>query len=191
MCTVYVIFHDHWNGNVRAQYIPLPNGLGQVKLQVGQADTVKLTGPWTLADKRVGPVKLLCIIMFDISKVRPKSILGPMKAQKFSRCLGKGIWAKIFYYILYKQIVNHFGSWAIKNLGYVEPENVILTFLMQPFMKISTKWNIFNDLFQCSIMQISRTKAVIGPPCLWSLLILLWFTHYRKTSYISRTLVGN
>ena len=51
-------------------------------------DTAKLTGPWTLADKRwVGPVKLLCIIMFDISKIRPKSILGPVKAQKFSRCL--------------------------------------------------------------------------------------------------------
>ena len=44
-------------------------------------DTAKLTGPRTLADKRgVGPVKLLCIIMFDISKIRPKSISGPVKA---------------------------------------------------------------------------------------------------------------
>ena len=51
-------------------------------------DTAKLTGPRTLADKRwVGPVKLLCIIMFDISKIRPKSNLGPVKAQKFSQCL--------------------------------------------------------------------------------------------------------
>ena len=25
--------------------------------------------------------------MFDINKIRPKSILGPVKAQKFSRCL--------------------------------------------------------------------------------------------------------
>ena len=51
------------------------------------ANTTKLTGPRTLADKKGGPVKLLCIIMFDISKIRPKSILGPVKAQKFSRCL--------------------------------------------------------------------------------------------------------
>ena len=52
------------------------------------SDTAKLTGPRTLADKSwVGPVKLLCIIMFDISKIRPKSILGPVKAQKFSQCL--------------------------------------------------------------------------------------------------------
>ena len=37
-------------------------------------DTMKLSGPRPLADKRwVGPVKLLCIIMFDISKIRPKS----------------------------------------------------------------------------------------------------------------------
>ena len=51
-------------------------------------DTAKLTGPRTFADKRwVGPVKLLCIIMFNISKIRPKSVFGPVKAQKFSRCL--------------------------------------------------------------------------------------------------------
>ena len=51
-------------------------------------DTAKLTGPRTFADKRwVGPVKLLCIIMFNISKNRRKSLLGPVKAQKFSRCL--------------------------------------------------------------------------------------------------------
>ena len=52
------------------------------------SDTAKLTTPPTLADKRwVGPVKLLCIIMFDISKIRPKCIHGPVKAQKFSQCL--------------------------------------------------------------------------------------------------------
>ena len=39
------------------------------------ADTVKLTGPQTLAEKRwVGPVKFLFIIMFDISQIRPKSL---------------------------------------------------------------------------------------------------------------------
>ena len=58
------------------------------KHQTNVTDTAKLTGPRTLADKRwVGPVKLLCITMFDISKIRPKSVLGPVKAQKFSRCL--------------------------------------------------------------------------------------------------------
>ena len=37
-------------------------------------DTVKLTSPRILADKRgVGPVKLLCITMFDMSKIRAKS----------------------------------------------------------------------------------------------------------------------
>ena len=42
----------------------------------------------TFADKRwVGPVKLPCIIMSNISKIRPKSFLGPVKAQKFLRCL--------------------------------------------------------------------------------------------------------
>ena len=48
------------------------------------ADTAKQTGPRTFADKRwVGPVKLLCIIMFNISKIRSKSPFGPVKAQKF------------------------------------------------------------------------------------------------------------
>ena len=66
------ITHGHFMGNHT-----LPN-----------PDTAKLIGPRTLADKRwVGPVKLLCIMMSHISKIRPKSILGPVKAQKFSRCL--------------------------------------------------------------------------------------------------------
>ena len=52
------------------------------------ADTAKLTDPRTFADKRwVGTVKLLCIIMFNISKIWPKSLLGPVKTQKFSLCL--------------------------------------------------------------------------------------------------------
>ena len=47
--------------------------------------TAKLTSPQNLADERlVGLLKLLCITMFDISKIRPKSILGPVKGQKFS-----------------------------------------------------------------------------------------------------------
>ena len=51
-------------------------------------DTVKLTGPRTFADEKwVGPVKLLCIIMFKISNISSKSLLGLVKAQKFLRCL--------------------------------------------------------------------------------------------------------
>ena len=69
-------------------YIFLEKSTVELALHVIHSDTAKLTGHRTLADKRwVGPVKLLCIIMFDISKIRPKSILGPVKAQKFSRCL--------------------------------------------------------------------------------------------------------
>ena len=37
--------------------------------------------------KWVGPVRLLCVIMFNISKIRPKSFLGPVKAKQFSLCL--------------------------------------------------------------------------------------------------------
>ena len=53
-------------------------------------DTAKLTGPQTLCDEifkmsRTG--ELLCITMFDISKIMPKSVLGPVQAQKFLQCL--------------------------------------------------------------------------------------------------------
>ena len=52
------------------------------------ANTAKLTGPRTFTGKNwVGPVKLMCIIMFKINKIRPKSPFGPVKAPKFSRCL--------------------------------------------------------------------------------------------------------
>ena len=51
-------------------------------------DIAKLTGPWTFADQKwVGAVKLLCIIMFKISKIRPKSFFGSVKAQTFLQCL--------------------------------------------------------------------------------------------------------
>ena len=35
------------------------------------------------------------VIMFDISKIRPKSILGPVKAQKFSFCLMRCIFREL------------------------------------------------------------------------------------------------
>ena len=54
------------------------------------ANTAKLTGPRTFTGKNwVGPVKLMCIIMFKIHKIRPKSPFGPVKAPKFSRCLSQ------------------------------------------------------------------------------------------------------
>ena len=54
----------------------------------GLADTAKLAGPRTFTSKNwVGPVKLLFIIMFKISKIRPKSLFGLVKAPKFSQCL--------------------------------------------------------------------------------------------------------
>ena len=65
---------------------------------VAPTDTAKLTGPRTLADKKwVGPVKLLCIIMFDISKIRSKFLFGPVKAQKFSWCLHLQFWLDSFH----------------------------------------------------------------------------------------------
>ena len=65
-----------------------------VVLKSYEADTAKLTGPRTLADKKwIGPVKLLYIIIFDNSKMRPKSIFGPAEAQKFSRCLYEAVTA--------------------------------------------------------------------------------------------------
>ena len=81
-----IFFHRRGGNNMANVYWH-----GECKFRrshVNLTDTAKLTGPRTLADKWwVGPVKLLCIIMFDISKIRPKSFPGPVKAQKFSRCL--------------------------------------------------------------------------------------------------------
>ena len=36
---------------------------------------------WSLA------TKTLCIVMFDVSKIKPESISGPVKAQRFLQCL--------------------------------------------------------------------------------------------------------
>ena len=63
--------------------LPFQHWILALEHQDMSADTTKLTGPRKFADKRwVGPVKLLCIIMFNISKIRPKSLLGQVKAQK-------------------------------------------------------------------------------------------------------------
>ena len=66
--------------------LPLKLGYGWVSGTI--SDNAKLNGPRTLADKRwVGPVKCLCITMFDISKMKVKSVLGTVKTQEFLRCL--------------------------------------------------------------------------------------------------------
>ena len=67
-------------------------------------DSAILTSPRTFVDKRwIGPVKLLCIIMFNVSKIRPKSLLGPVKAQKFSWCvclrMKVGRWELMWHFI--------------------------------------------------------------------------------------------
>ena len=58
-------------------------------------DTAKLTGPRSSTDEKVGgpvenmggPIKLLYVIMFNILKSCQKWIFGPVKHEKFSRCL--------------------------------------------------------------------------------------------------------
>ena len=70
-------------------------------------DTAKLTGPRSSTDEKVGgpvknmggPIKLLYVIMFNILKSCQKWIFGPVKLEKFSRCLkaadrmsGKATW---------------------------------------------------------------------------------------------------
>ena len=57
--------------------------LSSEEILVSLARNPKLIGPQTFADKIwVVPVKLLCISMFNISKIGHKSILGPVKAKK-------------------------------------------------------------------------------------------------------------
>ena len=58
-------------------------------------DSAKLVSPRSLTDEKVGgpvknmggPIKLLYIIMFKIGKSGKKIIFGPVKHEKFSRCL--------------------------------------------------------------------------------------------------------
>ena len=59
------------------------------------SDTAKLTGPRSSTDEKVGgpvknmrgPIKLLYVIMFNILKSCQKWIFGPVKHEKFLRCL--------------------------------------------------------------------------------------------------------
>ena len=80
-------------------------------------DTAKITGPRILADKRwVGPVKLLCIVMFDISKIRPKSILGRWKPKSFCSVWCKTAVTPVHYQWSYCSLaLSHWYNWELLN----------------------------------------------------------------------------
>ena len=79
---------------VMSTWTPQPRAFTiKCRVNLAVANTAKLTGPRTFTGKNwVGPVKLFCIIMYNINKIRPKSPFGPVKAPKFSRCL---LWSPI------------------------------------------------------------------------------------------------
>ena len=68
---------------------------------------MKITGPQTVAGKtHVGPVNFLYVIMFKIVENVAKFILGPIKAQKFSR------WqSSLTDYIIYHFSKNISSNW--------------------------------------------------------------------------------
>ena len=66
--------------------------------------------------------------MFDISKIRPKSILGPVKAQKFSRCL------KVYH-------ANHLDMVSSVQVK-IYPSDL----QMQPLIGLPTFTSVANDL---------------------------------------------
>ena len=90
-------FTDHWSANTSSGTGLVPTEQYWTSMYrtrrtdeklVTFTDTAKLDGPRTFTGKNwVGPVKLLCIIMFRISKIGPKSLFGLVKAPKFSQCL--------------------------------------------------------------------------------------------------------
>ena len=81
--------------------------------KVTYPDTAKLTGPRIFADKRcVGPVNLLYIIM---SAKSGQNLLGPVKAQKFSRCLhisGYGKFLEFIYMWKFHVFRHHICLWT-------------------------------------------------------------------------------
>ena len=62
-------------------------------------DSVKLTGLWSMPNEKVGgpvknmggPIKLLCVIMFEILKSYQECNFGPVKPEKFSQCVSNTI----------------------------------------------------------------------------------------------------
>ena len=83
----YILMQISLKYMLRGQIINMP-ALVQMMAWCWTTDTVKLTCPRTFADKRwLGLIKRLFIIMLNITKSRPKSLLGPVKAQKFVLCL--------------------------------------------------------------------------------------------------------
>ena len=95
--------------------------LSSEEILVSLARNPKLIGPQTFADKIwVVPVKLLCISMFNISKIGHKSILGTVKAKKIlwhmhSAPVSKFKhfqWRNFWWELLYFWNVCHFHGWA-------------------------------------------------------------------------------
>ena len=73
------------------------------------------TGPRTFADKRrVGPVKLLCNVYnhVNISKIRTKFLLGPVKAQ----CLGSYVSGKSPQEIIFLKVRERSGNFEAGSL---------------------------------------------------------------------------
>ena len=89
------VVESHWYG------MSLSIKMWSLHLYCGHAhlpDALKLTGLRTFADKKwVEPVKFLCIVMFKISKIRPKSLLDLVKAQKFLTCMLGPLIARLEY----------------------------------------------------------------------------------------------
>ena len=72
---------------------------------VTSPDSAKLVSPRSSTDEKVGgpvknmggPIKLLYITMFKIGKSCNKLIFGPVKQEKFSRCLSRTLKSTIVF----------------------------------------------------------------------------------------------
>ena len=78
---------------------------------VNLPDTMKLNSSRTFTYKNsVGLVKLLCIMIFDINQIKPKSTLSPVNVDKFSWCvifLVEKFWVTDHYQIFGAYIFLH------------------------------------------------------------------------------------
>ena len=89
------------------------------------ADTVKLPGPWTFTDKTwIGPLKLRCINMINVYKIKPKSIFRQEqgKSEGFESCdrpivRKRPIWVKISDVL--SRVTLKFDGWPWKTIGHL------------------------------------------------------------------------
>ena len=104
------------------------------------ADSAKLTSPRSSTDEKVGgpvknmggPIKLLYIIMFNILKSCQKWIFGPIKDEKFSRCLARlsSISRRVKPNVQKPNkvdglLVNPFGPLILKTVNPLDPHSLI------------------------------------------------------------------